>query len=74
MSQVRLSVPEKIARVLRKKAKAHGVSLSRYLAQLVTRDVNDAWPEGFFEEVIGGWKGNPLERPPQGNFEVRKRL
>jgi hypothetical protein len=24
-------------------------------------DVPDEWPEGFFEEVVGGWKGEPLE-------------
>lgn len=24
------------------------------------------WMPGFFEEVIGGWVGEPLERPEQG--------
>jgi hypothetical protein len=27
------------------------------------------WPEGFFERVVGGWQGEPLERPDQGRFE-----
>ncbi len=26
------------------------------------------WPAGFFEEVIGGWVGEPLERPDQGKW------
>jgi hypothetical protein len=30
--------------------------------------VDAEWPEGFFEEVVGGWQG-PLERPDQGRFE-----
>lgn len=29
------------------------------------------WPAGFFEEVIGGWHGEPLERPEQGEYEQR---
>lgn len=32
------------------------------------------WMPGFFEEVIGGWVGEPLERPEQGEFEIREQL
>ena len=32
------------------------------------------WPAGFFEEVIGGWVGEPLERPDQGEYEIREVL
>ncbi|MBW4684538.1 MAG: hypothetical protein KME40_05430 [Komarekiella atlantica HA4396-MV6] len=32
------------------------------------------WMPGFFEEVIGGWAGEPLERPEQGEFETRETL
>ncbi|BAZ03262.1 hypothetical protein NIES37_72750 (plasmid) [Tolypothrix tenuis PCC 7101] len=32
------------------------------------------WMPGFFEEVIGGWVGEPLERPEQGNYEIREQL
>jgi hypothetical protein len=32
------------------------------------------WLPGFFEEVIGGWVGEPLERPEQGEFEIREQL
>lgn len=32
------------------------------------------WPPGFFEEVIGGWQGEMLERPEQGEYEVREEL
>jgi hypothetical protein len=29
------------------------------------------WLPGFFEEVIGGWAGEPLVRPEQGEYEMR---
>jgi hypothetical protein len=34
--------------------------------------IDEEWPEGFFEEVVGGWKGEPLERPDQGWFEATR--
>lgn len=30
------------------------------------------WPPGFFEETYGAWKGEPLERLPQGEYETRE--
>ncbi len=32
------------------------------------------WQPGFFEEVIGSWEGEPLERPEQLPYEVREEL
>jgi hypothetical protein len=32
------------------------------------------WMPGFFEEVIGGWVGEPLSRPEQGEYETREQL
>ncbi|MBD6619696.1 hypothetical protein FNW02_28735 [Komarekiella sp. 'clone 1'] len=32
------------------------------------------WPPGFFEDVIGGWVGEPLERLEQGEYETREPL
>lgn len=32
------------------------------------------WNPGFFENVVGSWEGNPLERPPQLPFEIREEL
>jgi hypothetical protein len=74
MPQLHFYVPEVTADELRKRAKARGISLSRYLASLVQAEVPTGWPEGFFEEIVGGWKGEPLERPSQGKFEEREAL
>lgn len=32
------------------------------------------WPSWFFTEVVGGWKGEPLIREPQGEYEAREGL
>jgi len=32
------------------------------------------WMPGFFEEVIGGWVGEPLERAEEGEYETREPL
>jgi hypothetical protein len=74
MPQLHFYVPEETADELRKRAEAKGISLSRYLASLVQAEVPSGWPERFFEDVVGGWKGEPLERPPQGKYEEREAL
>jgi hypothetical protein len=72
--QLHLYVPDEIGDAIRRRAEAAGLSVSRYLADLVLREVGGGWPQGFFEEVIGGWQGAPLERPPQGELEERDPL
>ena len=74
MPQLHLYVPESDAAELRKKAKRRGMSLSRYLAQLVRKEGEKDWPPGFFEEVVGGWHGEPLRRPDQGLYETRAEM
>jgi hypothetical protein len=75
MAQLHCYVPEDIARQAQQKAAQSGLSLSRYLAELVKRDtVNNAgWPEGYFD-LFGKWEGEPLERLPQGEYEKRLEL
>ncbi len=74
MAKWHLYVPDDVATLAKARAKAAGKSLSSYLADLVVRDIAGEWPEGFFEEVVGGWKGAPLRRPKQGRVERRERL
>jgi hypothetical protein len=47
--------------------------VSRYLAEIVRRDVDDAWPATYFRSVVGAWQGD-LERPTQGVLEARAPL
>ena len=75
MAQLHCYVPEEIAQQAQRKASQSGLSLSRYLAELVKRDtgVSAAWPEGYFD-LFGKWEGAPLERPPQLPLEERLQI
>jgi hypothetical protein len=42
--------------------------------QLIATPKNRGWQEGFFEEVIGGWQGEPLARDPQPEYQEREPL
>ena len=74
MPQLHLYVPDRVAGVVRERARARGMTVSGYLAELVTREVASDWPEGYFDQVVGGWEGGPLRRPAQGRFESREEL
>ena len=74
MPQLHLYVSNDLAKKIQQEAQAADMSVSRYLANLVEREVVADWPERFFEEVVGGWMGVPLQRPPQGKFENRESL
>ncbi|MGK7922002.1 MAG: hypothetical protein AB4080_18560 [Trichodesmium sp.] len=34
----------------------------------------EGWEPGFFEEVIGGWAGEPLVREPQPEYQEKEPL
>ena len=74
MPQMHFYVPDSIAKILRDRARALGLSVSRYLAGIVRRDLGRGWPEGWFDDVVGCWEGKPLRRPPQGAYEDREVL
>jgi len=72
MPQLHTYVPKSLAGRVAARAKARGVPVSRYLADLIRRDVEAGWPDRFFERVAGGWKSTPLRRAPQGRPEDRE--
>ena len=67
-------VPDEVGEAVKRKAEAAGMTVCRYLAGLVQREVAGGWPPGFFENVVGGWQGRPLKRPPQAALERREDL
>ena len=73
MSQLHFYVPDEIAKRIQHRADQAGLTLSRYVAELVKREValDTAWPEGYFDHVFGQWEGEPLQRAAQGSFENR---
>ncbi|HKZ84631.1 MAG TPA: hypothetical protein VJ793_13330 [Anaerolineae bacterium] len=44
------------------------------LAPKTGRPEDRGWPDGFFEEVAGGWQGAQLVREDQGEYEIREEL
>ena len=74
MTQLVIEVSDPIAEQLRRGAEAQGFTVSQYLEKLLRRELSEEWPPRFFEEVVGGWQGEPLERLPQGAYEQRERL
>ena len=44
--------------------------VSKYLALLIERDVENQWPENYFE-LLGNWQGALLKRPVQDDYENR---
>lgn len=44
------------------------------VVQPLTTPEERGWPPGFFEQTAGAWQGEPLERGPQGEYEVREEL
>ena len=74
MPQLHFYVPEQTAERVRQEAKAAGLSISQYLAELVKREIHSGWPEGYFEEVVGGLQDEPLQRGEQGTYETRDLL
>jgi len=75
MTQLHCYVPDDVAEKVQLRAKQAGMSLSRYLAELVKRDAcaGEEWPEGYFDLFVP-IEGAELERPPQGQPEVREPL
>ena len=74
MPQLHLYVPEPVAEAIREKAESSGTSVSKYLAEMVVREVGSGWPPGFFEEVFGGWMGEDLDRGEKKLPEERDKL
>jgi hypothetical protein len=73
MPQLHFYVPDEIAQQLRAKAKAKNMSVSKYVAGIVEREVGQGWPADYFHEVVGGWVGDfpDIEDLP---LEERERL
>jgi len=71
-SAMRLSlyVSDEVASAVRRQADDAGLSVSKYLAGLVRRELGAGWPERFFEEVVGGLAGLSARTSATGNARL----
>lgn len=74
MPQLHCYVPKEVAREIRRRAQAEGLTVSALLGRMLQREISTGWPEGYFDDVVGGWQGEPLERPLQPPLEAREEL
>ncbi len=74
MPQIHCYIPDKLVAQLRRKAEKHHLSISKYLARLIRKDIGSGWPPGYFEQVFGGWEGKPLQRLEPGDYEQREKM
>lgn len=65
MPQLHFSVDQRTAQQLARRARAQGLSLSRYVAQLVQEEVHNEWPRGYLEAVVGSCRRHPIPEVPE---------
>ncbi|MEO1393083.1 MAG: hypothetical protein AAFV90_09245 [Cyanobacteria bacterium J06634_5] len=80
-TQLQCDIPTETAARLQKKAEEMNLSVSKYITQLLQKDLrtdeelakDNGWPEGFFD-LYGSTQDAPLERPHQGEHQAREPL
>ena len=71
MPQLHFYVPDKFATEIRKRAKQAHLPVSRYLVEIISREIDTEWPENYFSGIGGGWRGQELKREPEGAIDSR---
>jgi hypothetical protein len=73
MSQLHFYVPDEVETQIRVQAKQANLPLSKYLAELVKREIGaqNQWPVGYFE-LFDAWQGEPQTRPAELLLETRQ--
>ena len=74
MAQLHLYLTDELVERVKERARARGLTVSAYLADLVRSQLVDQWSEDFFSSVVGGWAGEPLTRPEQPPLEQREEI
>jgi len=71
MTDLTLRLPDDLATRLCAPAERIGLSADEYVTRVLRERLTDDWPPDYFQEVVGGWKGEPFERPAQQGSEDR---
>lgn len=69
-----LYLPKSVAEEVRRRAEIKGLTTSAYLAGVIKAEIDDSWPSGYLEEVIGCAQDFPLQRREQKTWEERDAL
>lgn len=71
MPQLHFYVPDEVAEQIKRRAAQAGQPISRYVAELVKRDADQGWPEGYFERISGVSRDDSINYEPSGPPEER---
>ena len=71
MPQLHFYVPADVARRIKARAAQAKLPISRYVADLVKREVGQGWPEDYFERISGAAEGATIRYEPSGPPEER---
>ena len=71
MPQLYFYVSDDIAKKIKARAAKVKLPISRYVADLVKRDVGQGWPEDYFERIAGVTEGSTIRYEPSGPPEER---
>lgn len=69
MAQMHFYVPDDFAKLIRRRAKQANMPVSRYLVQLIRNELGSGWPDGYFDEIYGGWQESKAPRKRAGETE-----
>lgn len=71
MPQLHFYVPDDVAEQIKARAALAKLPISRYVADLVKRDVGQGWPENYFERISGEAESATIRYEPSGPPEER---
>lgn len=71
MPQLYFYVPDYVAEQIKARAAQARMPVSRYVADLVKREVGQGWPEDYFERISGGAEGAAIGYESSGPPEER---
>lgn len=65
MPQLHFTVDPETAKRIQREAKKRGMTVSKYLATIVTQDSGETWPPGYLRSAVGSCEDTPLTEPPE---------
>lgn len=71
MPQLHFYVPDDVAEMIKRRAAQANQPVSRYVAELVKRDVGQGWPEGYFEAISSDADESTLAHEHSGPAQER---
>jgi hypothetical protein len=74
MPQLHFYVPDDIADKIKARAAQEKLPVSRYVAELIKRDVSQGWPKGYFDRISGAMPDTAIGFEPAGLPEERQPL